>query len=103
MFLRMGLVRRPPDADEFANGNSLSLSGMLRSWSYKQVSKQFEALRKAGLINGARDSNNAPWRYELPEELTISSLTFSSLPFVDELFPDKGSAVSVRIPRTVRA
>ena len=89
MFQRMGLVRQPPNERDFKSSDWRILARMLRSWSVKQVRTHFEALRKAGLISGERDSRNAPWRYRLPEELRISSSPFRSLPTVNELFPDQ--------------
>jgi hypothetical protein len=89
MFQRMGFVRRPPNEREFKSSNWRVLARMLRSWSFKQVRTHFEALRKDGLISGERDSRNAPWRYRLPEELSISSTPFRSLPPASELFPDQ--------------
>jgi hypothetical protein len=89
MFQRMGLVRQPPNEREFKSSNWRVLARMLRSWSFKQVRTHFEALRKDGLIGGERDSRNAPWRYRLPEELSISSTPFRLLPPASELFPDQ--------------
>jgi hypothetical protein len=89
MFQRLGLVRQPRNERDFKSSNWRTLARMLRSWSFKQVRTHFEALRKSGLISGERDSRNAPWRYRLPEELSISSTPFRSLPPASELFPDQ--------------
>jgi hypothetical protein len=88
MFQRMGLVRQPPNERDFKSSDWRTLARMLRSWSVKQVRTHFKALRKGGLISGERDSRNAPWRYRLPEELSMSSSPFRSLPPANELFSD---------------
>ena len=92
MFQRMGLVRQPPNERDFKSSDLRTLARMLRSWSVKQVRTNFDALRKCGLISGERDSRNAPWRYRLPEELSISSSPFRSLPPANELFSENGPA-----------
>ena len=88
LFQRMGLVRQPPNERDFKRTGWRTLSRLLRSWSVKQVRTHFEALRKSGLISGERDSRNAPWRYRLPEELSLSSSPFRSLPHANELFSE---------------
>jgi len=72
LFQRMGLVRQPPNERDFKRNDLRTLTRMLRSWSFKQVRTHFDGLRKTGLISGERDSGNSPWRYRLPEELSIS-------------------------------
>ena len=86
MFQRMGLVRQPPNERDFKDSDSRTLARMLRSWSSKQVRTSFEKLRKSGLISGAREHGNGPWQYELPEELSMASSPFRSLPPASELF-----------------
>lgn len=86
-FCRMGLVRRPPNEGDFKTTETRALVVMLRPWSQKQVRTHFDGLCKSGLITGERDSGYAPWQYLLPEELSMSSTPFRSLPPADELFP----------------
>ena len=90
MFLRMGLVRHPPNERDFKSSEPRTLARMLRSWSYKQVRANFEKLHKSGLISGAREHGNGPWQYELPEELSKASSPFCSLPLANELFAADG-------------
>ena len=90
MFRRMGLVRQPPNERDFKKSDLRTLARMLRSWSFKQVRTHFDAMRKASLISGERDSANAPWRYRLPEQLSLSSSPFRSLPTANELFSETG-------------
>jgi hypothetical protein len=89
MFQRMGLVRQPPNERVFKSNDLPTLTRMLRSWSFKQVRTHFDALRKASLISGERESANAPWQYQLPEELSLSSSPFRTLPPAIELYPDQ--------------
>ena len=92
MFQRMGLVRQPPNERDFKRSGLPILTRMLRSWSAKQVRVHFDALRKGGLISGERDSRNSAWKYRLPEELSISSSPFRSLPTANEQFSDEETA-----------
>jgi hypothetical protein len=90
VFRRMGLVRQPPSERDFKRSETRTLTTMLRPWSLKQVQSQFNALCKAGLITGERESGNAPWQYRLPEELSKTSSPFRSLPPANELFHADG-------------
>lgn len=87
-YRRMGLVRRPVDANAWSTTSVDSLASNLRSWSVKQVRTHFDRLRRDGLITAERDHGNGPWRYELPEELTDASCPFRSLPPVTSLQTD---------------
>jgi len=87
-YCRMGLVRRPVDANAWPTTSVDSLAANLRSWSVKQVRTHFDRLRRDGLITAERNHGNGPWRYELPEELTDASCPFRSLPPVASLRTD---------------
>jgi hypothetical protein len=84
-FARLGLVRRPPSKNEWNQLPPQSLTGLLTSWSMKQIRTHFDVLRRRGLITGERDHANGPWRYELPEELVACESTFVNLPTAEEL------------------
>jgi len=92
MFRRMGLVRRPPSEQDFKRSETQTLTTMLRPWSQKQTRSHLDALRKAGLIDGERESGNAPWQYRLPEALSTTLSPFRSLPPASELFAANGPA-----------
>ncbi|MCH8045451.1 MAG: hypothetical protein IID44_17205 [Planctomycetes bacterium] len=85
-FRRMGLVRQSPSERGFKGSETRALTVMLRPWSPKQVRGNFDALRKTGLIDGDRESGNAPWQYRLPEALSTTLSPFRSLPPAIELF-----------------
>jgi hypothetical protein len=84
-YCRMGLVRRPPDRNDWGAASLGSLTASLRPWSAKQVRTHFDRLRRDGLITAERDFGNSPWRYELPDELTDTSSLFRNLPPAQEL------------------
>ena len=84
-FRRMGLIRQPPSERRFKGSETRALTMVLRPWSPKKVRGHFDALRKAGLIDGERESGNAPWQFRLPKELTASTSSFQHLPPVEEL------------------
>ena len=79
-FRRMGLVRRPPERDVWQRAEVNGLIGCLRPWSSKQVRTHFEQLCRAGMITAERERGNGPWRYRLPENLTVRSNVFGGLP-----------------------
>ena len=93
-YCRMGLMRRPPNRDTWSTASVDSLTANLRPWSVKQVRTHFDRLRRDGLITAARDHENGPWRYELPEELTDASCPFHSLPPVASLQADGPDATA---------
>ena len=86
VFRRMGLVRRPPSERDLKRSETQTLTTMLRPWSQKQTRSHLDALRKTGLIDGDRESGNAPWQYRLPEALSTTLSPFRSLPPAIELF-----------------
>jgi len=84
-FGKLGLVRRPPTKNEWRRLPPRSLIQLLRPWSTKQIRTHFDGLRRQGLITAERDHSNGPWRYELPEELSVNGSTFANLPSAQEL------------------
>jgi hypothetical protein len=85
LFQRMGLMRRPPSESAWRGCRPAALLGVLHQWSYKQVRRHFDDLKRRGMITAARDHDNGPWQYTLPEELSASTSAFQHLPRVEEL------------------
>jgi hypothetical protein len=83
-FCRMGLVRRPPDHEAWRRAEVGDLVACLRSWSAKQVRTHFDLLCRTGMLTAEWEHPNGPWRYGLPEELTIRSTAFGGLPPLHE-------------------
>jgi len=84
----MGLVSRPPEQRAWTRIPVDRLSGLLRSWSLKQVRTRLDRLRRDGLITAEREHANGPWQYLLPAELTDASSPFRNLPSASELVDD---------------
>lgn len=91
LFGRMGLARRPPNRDDWSRTAASPLTGLLRSWTVKQVRTQFERLYRSGLITAERHPRSGPWRYLLPEEFNGTGSAFADLPPVEQLAPDHPS------------
>lgn len=81
-FRRMGLVRRPPEAETWRRAEVDTLTAYLRPWSAKQIRTNFDRLRKAGMISAEREHGNGPWRYALPEDLAERTGAFRRLPTI---------------------
>ena len=79
-FRRMGFVRRPPERNAWQRAGINALVTCLRPWSAKQLRTHFEQLRRGGVITAEREHGNGPWRYTLPEDLTVRSNAFRGLP-----------------------
>ena len=60
------------------------LSALLESWTPKQVRTCFDRLRKLELLTAERAPVNGPYRYVLPESLSVAANRFSVLPPPDE-------------------
>ena len=85
LFQRMGLVGRPPSATAWSSVSASALMGSLRRWSYKQVRRHFDDLKRRDMITANREHGNGPWQYLLPEELSAQVSTFHRLPPAEEL------------------
>jgi len=85
LFQRMGLIGRPPSESTWHNRSASALLALLHQWSYKQVRRHFDDLKRRGMITADRDHNNGPWQYTLPEEISAPTSAFQHLPPVEEL------------------
>ena len=88
LFQRMGLIGRPPSATVWSSRSTSALMGLLRRWSYKQVRRHFDELKRRGMITADREHDNGPWQYALPEELSTWTSGFRNLPPAEELMQD---------------
>jgi hypothetical protein len=84
LFQRMGLMRRPPSESSWPSRSASALLGLLHQWSYKQVRRHFDDLKRRGMITADREHDNGPWQYLLPEELSASTSPFQHLPLVEQ-------------------
>ena len=85
LFQRMGLIGRPPNESAWRSRTLSALLGLLHQWSYKQVRRHLDDLKRRGMITANRDHNNGPWQYTLPEEISAPTSAFQHLPPVEEL------------------
>ena len=83
-FLQLGLIRHSSQQRQWTRQSAGSLSAQLESWTAKQVRTCFDRLRKLELLTAERAPVNGPYRYVLPESLSVAANRFSVLPPPDE-------------------